>query len=133
MFKNHLVTALRTIRRNKVFSGINILGLALGLAAFWLIVLYIADELSYDRYNANAERIVRVVQHSRWSDNDLHLALTSAPFAPALKKAFPEIEDAVRINTEGGGIITYGDKSIKQDDIVFADKNLLHIFYYNFL
>ena len=133
MFKNHLITALRTIRRNKIFSGINILGLALGLAAFWLIVLYIADELSYDRYNANAERIVRVVQHSRWSDNDLHLALTSAPFAPALKTAFPEIEDAVRINTEGGGIITYGDKNIKQGDIVFADKSLLHIFSYDFL
>ena len=133
MFKNHLTTALRTIRRNKIFSGINLLGLALGLAAFWLIVLYIADELSYDRYNANAERIVRVVQHSRWSDNDLHLALTSAPFAPALKTAFPEIEDAVRINTEGGGIITYGDKNIKQGDIVFADKSLLHIFSYDFL
>ena len=133
MFKNHLTTALRTIRRNKIFSGINILGLALGLAAFWLIVLYIADELSYDRYNTNAGRIVRVVQHSRWSDNDLHLALTSAPFAPALKTAFPEIEDAVRINTEGGGIITYGDKNIKQGDIVFADKSLLHIFSYDFL
>ncbi|HRP54593.1 ABC transporter permease [Agriterribacter sp.] len=133
MFRNHLTTALRTIRRNKIFSGINILGLALGLAAFWLIVLYIADELSYDRYNANAERIVRVAQHARWSDNNIHVALTSAPFAPALKTAFPEIEDAVRINTEGGGIITYGDKSIKQGDIVFADKSLLYIFSYNFL
>ena len=133
MIKNYFKIAWRSLLKNKTYSLINIAGLTLGLAAFWLIVLYVADELSYDRYNANADRIVRVVQHTRWNGNDLHEAPTSPPFAPALKAAFPEIEDAARIDVEGGGIITYKEKNIKQDDIVFADKSLLKIFSYDFL
>ena len=133
MIKNYFKIAWRNLLKNKTYSLINIAGLTLGLAAFWLIVLYVADELSYDRYNANADRIVRVVQHTRWNGNDLHEAPTSPPFAPALKAAFPEIEDAARIDVEGGGIITYKEKNIKQDDIVFADKSLLKIFSYDFL
>ncbi|MEO6328715.1 MAG: ABC transporter permease [Ginsengibacter sp.] len=133
MFKNYLKIAFRNLVRNKIYSSINIFGLALGLAAFWMIVLYIADELSYDRYNSNAKRICRVVQHARWGENDLHEAPTSAPFAPALKAAFPEIQEATRIVTEGNGIITYQNKVLKVDDIFFADKNIFGVFTFPFL
>ena len=133
MFKNYLKTAWRSIFRNKMYTTINVFGIAIGIAAFWLIFLFVADELSFDRYNENADRIVRVVQHTKWNGNDLHQATTSAPFAGALKTAFPEIEDAVRIDPEGGGVITYNDKKIKQDDIVFADNSLFKIFSYRFL
>jgi putative ABC transport system permease protein len=133
MLTHYLKSAWRNLVRKRTYSLINIAGLALGLASTWLIALYIIDELSYDRFNEKSERIFRVVQHSRWNNNEVHLAITSGPFAPALKAAFPEIEDAVRIDREGGGVISFGDKKIKQGDVIFADKSLLNVFSYNFL
>src|ERR1700712_2050105 len=113
MYKNYFKSAYRNLSRHKGYAAINIAGLVFGLSAFWLITLYVADELSYDRFNTNADRIVRVVQHASWDGGNLNIALTSAPFAPALKAAYPEIEDAVRIDPEGGGTITYKEKKIK--------------------
>ncbi|MEO6454429.1 MAG: ABC transporter permease, partial [Ginsengibacter sp.] len=133
MIKNYFKIALRNLLRHKAYASINIFGLAFGLAAFWMIVLYIADELSYDRYNIKANRICRVVQHARWAENDLHLVPTSAPFAPALKAEFPEIQEATRILTEGGGIVTYNNKAIKTDDIFFADNSIFQVFTFPFL
>ncbi len=133
MITNYIKTAWRNLWRNKTYSVINVAGLAIALAAFWLIALYVFDEFSYDRYNVNAARVVRVVQHTKWNGNDLHEAPMSAPFAPALKAAFPEIEAAVRIDLEGGGVLSAGTKQIRQDDIIFADKTLPQIFSYRFL
>ncbi len=133
MLRNYLKIAFRNLKKHKGYAMINVAGLAIGLAAFWLIALYVADELSYDRYNENADRLVRVVQYANWEGNSLKLAPTSAPFAPALKAAFPEIEDAARIDIEGGGIIEAGEKKIKAGDIIFADKSLLRMFSYQFL
>jgi putative ABC transport system permease protein len=133
MFRNYLKTAIRNITRHKGYSIINIVGLTFGLAAFWLIVLYVADELSYDRYNNNANRIYRVAQHASWNGNNVHIALTSAPFAPHLKTTFPEIEKVARINTEGGGVIEYKDKKITAGDIILADSSITNIFSYTFL
>jgi len=133
MIKNYFNIAWRNLLKHKAFSFINIAGLAIGLAAFWMIALYVADELSYDRYNTKADRIFRVVQHARWGENDLHQAPTSAPFAPALKAEFPEIQQATRILTEGGGVISVNDKTIKAGDIFFADKNVFDVFTFPFL
>lgn len=133
MIKHYFKTAWRNMLRNKMYAAINISGLALGLAAFWLIVLYIADELSYDTFNTKAERIVRVIQHSTWNSNEIHQATTSAPFAPALKAGFPEVEEAVRIDLEGGGILSWHDKKLKQGDIIIADKSFFNIFSFHFI
>lgn len=133
MLRNYIKTAWRNIKRHKIYSAINIAGLSFGLAAFWLIMLYIGDEWSYDKYNTNADRIVRVTQHARWNNNDIKQANTSPPFAAALKNNFPEIENAARVDLEGGGIITYNEKKIKQEDIIVADRSLLQIFSYDFL
>ena len=133
MYKNYFKSAYRNLSRHKGYAAINIIGLVFGLSAFWIIALYVADELSYDRYNTNADRIVRVVQHASWDGGNLNIALTSAPFAPALKAAYPEIEDAVRIDPEGGGTITFKEKKIKTGDIIFADNSLFKIFTYRFL
>ena len=132
MLQNYFKIAWRNLLKNKKYSVINITGLGIGLAAFWLIALYIADELSYDRYHENANRIYRVVQYASWEGNNLRLAPTSAPFAPALKTAFPEIEETVRIDREGGGVITAGEKKLKVGDIIFADKSFFNIFTYEF-
>src|ERR1019366_4105786 len=133
MLKNYFKTALRNLRRNKIYAAINIGGIAIGLAAFWLIVLYVSDELSYDRSFENANRICRIVQHASWQGGSMNIVPTAPPFANAFKNNFPEVEDAARIDLEGGGVIRYGDKIIKQDDICVADNTLFKLFNYHFL
>ncbi len=121
MIKNYIKITFRNLQKNKVFSLINISGLTIGLAAFWLIALFVADELSFDRYHENADRIYRVVQHAKWDGGKFDLTGTSAPFAPALKNDFPEIKEAVRFDMEGGGAITYNNKHLQVDDMMFTD------------
>src|SRR5436190_24363810 len=102
MLKNYLKIALRTFRKNKIFSGINILGLAIGLAAFWLLALYVGNELSYDDYHVNAKGVFRVAQHLNWDGGKLNLAPTPEPLATALRTDCPEIQETVRLDAEGG-------------------------------
>jgi putative ABC transport system permease protein len=133
MIKNYFKTAWRNLQRNKIYAAINISGIAVGLAAFWLIALYVFDELSFDHSFSNSNRIYRIVQHASWPGGNMNIVPVSAPFAPAFKNNFPEVEDAARIDIEGGGVIKYEDKVLKQDDICFADNSLFHLFNYHFL
>ncbi|MET0244096.1 MAG: ABC transporter permease [Flavitalea sp.] len=133
MLKSYLKLAWRNIRKQPVFSAVNIAGLAIGLAAFWLIALYVGDELSYDRYQEKGDRVVRVVHHASWNESKFDLAPTSAPFGPALKAEYPEIEEMVRLHPEGGGVLTVGDKSIRADDIIFTDRQFPKIFTVKFI
>jgi putative ABC transport system permease protein len=133
MLINNVRSAYRNLKRHKSYAFINVFGLAVSLAACWMIVLYVKDELSYDRFNENADRIVRVVQHEQWEGGNMHLAVTSAPFAPMLKQQFPQIEDAVRIDPEGGGLIAHGNTTMKVNDIIAADASLFHIFSFDFI
>jgi len=133
MIKNYIKTAWRNLTRNRMFSVINIGGLAVALAAAWLILLFIGNELSYDRYHDNAERIYRVAQHAEWGGGRFDLALTSAPFAAAFKNNYPEVENAVRVDMEAGGTITFGDKHFREDKVIFADSGFFNVFSYRFL
>src|SRR5450432_4231283 len=111
MLKNYFKTAWRNLQHNKIYSAINIGGIAIGIASFWLIGLYVSDELSYDRSFSNADRIYRLAQHATWQNGSINIVPTSAPFADAFKTTFPEVQDAVRIDIEGGGVIRYRDKT----------------------
>jgi putative ABC transport system permease protein len=133
MLSNYIKITLRTFWKSRLFSTLNIVGMGVGMAAVGLMVLYVVDELSYDRYNAKADRIYRVVQYADWSGGHMQLAPTSAPFADALKTEYPEIEKTVRFLPEGGGTITYKDTKIEAGDIFFADNSAFDIFTYPFL
>src|ERR1700743_2343869 len=133
MLQNYLKIAWRSLNKHRCFSLVNICGLAIGVAAFWIITLYVTDELSYDRYNEKADRIFRVVQHGKWNTGSFDLAITAIPYAPALKADYPEVEDAIRIDLEGGGKITYNDKQFTANDIEFSDNAIFNIFTYHFL
>lgn len=133
MLRNYLKIAIRTLWKNRVYSAINVFGLAVGLATCLLITLYVADELSYDRHHQHADRIYRVVHHAQWDKGNLNLAPTSAPYAPTLKQNYPEIEQAVRIYREGGGVMHYGEKKVEAEDIAFADAAVFQVFSYPFL
>jgi putative ABC transport system permease protein len=133
MIQNYFKIAWRNLNKHRFFSLVNICGLATGVAAFWIIALYVTDELSYDRYNEKADHIFRVVQHGKWNTGGFDLPITAAPYAPALKADYPEVEDAIRIDMEGGGKITYNDKQITANDIAFTDNAIFNVFTYHFL
>jgi putative ABC transport system permease protein len=133
MILSYFTVALRNLLRHKLFSAINIGGLAIGLAAFWMIALYIGNELSYDRYHANADRIFRIAQHAQWDGGDFHGPITPAPYAAAMQADFPEIEEVVRIDAEGGGVFRANGKEFRAGDMMFADKTFFRIFSFNFI
>lgn len=133
MLLNYLKISIRNFRKQRLFTGLNILGLGIGIAAVWLMLLYVADELSYDRFHAKADRIFRVTQEAQWATGSFKLAPTSPPFAPALQHEYPEIEQAVRISPEGGGKIRYGEKLVDAPDVYFTDPSLFQIFSYSFI
>ncbi len=127
MFRHNIISAIRNLKKNLVFSLINIIGLSIGLAAFILITLYVYHELSYDRYNKKADRIYRIVENLR-TENELLLQSTSSPpMGPALKRDFPEVVSYVRFNNFDG-IVRVGDKAYYETDLYLADSTVFDIF-----
>jgi putative ABC transport system permease protein len=133
MLLNYLTIAVRNILRHKLFSAINIGGLAIGLAAFWMIALYVGQEFSYDRHYANVDRIFRIAQHAEWDGGSFHGAITPPPYAAAMREDFPEVEEAIRIDAEGGAIIRKDGKEFKAGDMLFADKAFFKVFTCTFI
>ena len=133
MLLNYIKISFRNFRKQRLFSGLNIVGLGIGMAAVWLMVLYVADELSYDRFHSKADQILRVVHRANWEGSGFNVAVTSAPFAPALQNDYPEIENTVRISAEGGGVIRVGEKAVTAGNIYFADGSLFDVFSYPFI
>jgi putative ABC transport system permease protein len=128
MFRNYLRTALRSLRNNKTYSFINITGLALSLAVSILLLLWVTDELGYDRFNANAANIYKL--SPKFDDQNIWY-MTPAPIAVHAKKEVPEVEDACRIT--GNGRVTlfeYNGKKITERHNCLADASFFSMFTY---
>ena len=127
MLKNYIIVALRSIRRNKVYSFINMAGLAIGMTSFILIFLFIQYQLSYDKYHENADRIYRVA-----TDSKLHktkTALSSNPMAPELSREFPEIVQAVRIDHIHQKVLIGCEQGyFKEARFYLSDPNVFEVF-----
>src|SRR5512138_924052 len=129
MIRNYLKIAWRNLLKNKTFSLINIIGLASGLACFILIALYVADELSYDRFNENASRIYRINSDILFGGNKLHLAVASDPMGATLKNDYPQVEEYVRFYTSNGSkLVRKGDQFINEENVGHADSTLFKVF-----
>jgi putative ABC transport system permease protein len=128
MFKNYFKIAVRNLMRNKGFSAINIFGLALGIATCLLIMLYVQNELGYDRYNEKADRIVRVVFRSKMQGSNMNESNVMPPVAQAFKNDFPEVQEATRIRANGYHRVSYGNKLFKDDALAFVDSNFFSVF-----
>jgi putative ABC transport system permease protein len=128
MFQNYFKVALRNLRGQRLYSAINIIGLAVGITCVLFILFYVQHELRYDRYHEKADRIYRLAVSIRMGGNELERAIVGAPTAQAMIDDFPEVEDAVRLKTGGNWYIRYGDKTYKETDFIFADANVLDIF-----
>ena len=129
MFRSYLLVAIRNLLRHKVYSTINISGLAIGMACCVLIMLYIEDEFSYDRYHKNADQIYKVLRETHRAGGDRSMGGgTSGALGPNLQNDFSEVRGAVRIwNTWGGVWMKYGDKVFRQA-FCLADANILDVF-----
>src|SRR5580658_9316937 len=128
MLRNYLKTAFRNLWRNKGFSAINILGLAIGLATCLLILIYVADELSFDRYNLNADRVYRIDNDVKFGGNSMSLAVAPAPAGPTFLRDYPDVEKEVRFRTNGGRLVKKGNQNIKEESVILADSTLFDVF-----
>ncbi|MFT4152881.1 ABC transporter permease [Parafilimonas sp.] len=129
MFKNYFKIAWRNILRNKTYSVINIVGLAIGLACFLMITLYVLDELSYDRFNKNADRIYRINADIRFGGAEFHAAVTSDMIGQVLKKDYPQVEQYTRIyNGNGAKLIKKGNSYIKEQNVAHVDSSFFDVF-----
>ncbi len=130
MFKSYLKIALRNILKYKAYSLINILGLAVGMASCILILLYVHDELSYDKYHEKADQIYRVTRE--WFNSDgssnLHLGHVAPPIGPLLKNDFPDLQHVVRMASGGRPLVRYQDKIFQEERFYFADPEIFEVF-----
>lgn len=128
MFKNYFKIAWRSLIKNPAFSFINIAGLSIGISTCFIIMMYVQNELSYDRFNKNADRIARVVFKADINGGKIFEANVMPPVAQAMKNDYPEVEDATRLQVAGAPKITYKDKSFKDDQMAFVDPDFFNIF-----
>ncbi|HLK29389.1 MAG TPA: ABC transporter permease [Puia sp.] len=129
MLKNYLKIAWRNLRRNKTFSFINIIGLAIGLSCFLLISLYVLDELSFDKFYKNSDRIYRLNAHIRFGGTDLNFPFSSDMMGQMLKKDYPQIEDYARVyNSSGSKLVKKGNDFINEQKVCHADSTFFRIF-----
>ena len=128
MIKNSLKTAFRTLIKNKGFTVLNVLGLSLGLASCLLIIFYVTDELSYDRFNINASKIFRVNEDLKLGENNVLYAVCMPPLAKTLKSEFPYVENTTRIKAARSRHVKKGSSSILENNIAFADPSLFAVF-----
>jgi putative ABC transport system permease protein len=127
MFKNYFKTAFRNLRKNKLYSAINIFGLTVGLTACLLIGVYINHELSYDKFNVNADRMVRVTMEYKNSGTVNTTATTGTKVGPQFKRTFPSIEEYARTYITNR-VIKSSDKVFDEPNVLYADQPFFKIF-----
>ena len=128
MLRNYIAIALRHLRKSKSFTAINIIGLASGLAVCLLIVLYVVDELSYDRYNVNADRIYRLDADLFYNKTGYVAADAPRPLARTLVHDDPQFEQFVRFAYQGDVTVKKGNTWIQDHHSVFADSTFFKVF-----
>ncbi|GHA33857.1 ABC transporter permease [Salinimicrobium marinum] len=128
MIKNYFKIAWRSILKNTGIFSLNIAGLAIGIASCLLITLFVVDELSYDRFNENADEIVRVVFKAKVNGEEMKEAVVMAPVAEALKSEFPEVVDATRLTNHYNPEFSFKNTSYRDSRFAYVDPNFFEIF-----
>ncbi|MDR3625841.1 MAG: ABC transporter permease [Ignavibacteriaceae bacterium] len=133
MLKSYFKIAFRNISRNKLYSTINIVGLAIGFTCTILILLWVQDELSYDRFNPNASNLYRVNWDFKWNGDEGRGPGTPPPLGTKLVSDIPEVNAATRLRPMLKTVVRYDDKYFNEDGIVSADSNFLELFPFQML
>ncbi|HEV7347703.1 ABC transporter permease [Telluribacter sp.] len=132
MLQNYLKIAWRNLLKNKVNTAINIVGLAIGMVCCILIVMYVADELSFDRYWPNGERIYRMALERKYPDRVTKYAIIPPSYAQDVKRELPEVEEAVRLIQFGGNgvgtLMKYQGQTLEERNVMLADTSFFRVF-----
>ncbi|MBE9517245.1 MAG: ABC transporter permease [Bacteroidetes bacterium] len=135
MIRSYIQLALRNLWRNRGYAAINIFGLALGLATSIFILLYVINELSYDRFHEKSDRIYKAWVSGMMPTGEIHDAITAGPMAAALIADYPEVEQVVRIRQYGGYLVGNGDRKFNEtrEDFMFTDSTFFDVFSFKLL
>ncbi|MCU0455439.1 MAG: ABC transporter permease [Bacteroidales bacterium] len=133
MLKNLLKTAVRHIRKHAGYSLLNILGLTLGITSALFLIIYVSDELSYDRYHENADRIYRVSSKITETDDQFTWNVAQVPMGPQVVQDYPEVQSFVRFINMPRALYKFEDKENIEENFFYADSTLFDIFSYKVL
>ena len=128
MLANYIKVSYRNLTKYKSFTLINILGLSVGLSGVIFIAMFVLNEMSFDRYIKNAERIYRIGVKRNINENEINQAVTAAPLAPALIRENPKVIAAVRIARFGDWLVRYNNKKFNEPHFLFADSSFFDVF-----
>lgn len=132
MLKNYFKVAWRNLRKNGLYSLINIGGLTIGMAVSFMLLIYVYNEFSFDKFNKNTDRLYRVLRNQPSNGELMTNSATPIPLAPAMIKDFPEIEKVARTNWPNDILVNYKDKGLKLTTMA-ADPAILDIFSFDFI
>jgi putative ABC transport system permease protein len=130
MISNYFKVAFRNILKYKFFSAINIFGMTIGITSCLLLILYVTNELSYDQFHADADRIYQIGLHGKLGGEDIRVANTCPPMAAAMVADIPEVQDATRIYQFYEAVVKNGDKIFTEDKVFYVDSNFFQFFGY---
>lgn len=133
MFKNLLKTAFRNITYKFGYSFLNILGMTLGITSALFLILYVADELSFDRYHEYGDRIYRVQSHISETDDEFTWIVAQIPFAPQVKEDYPEVENYTRLFQFQRALFINGELEFTEEDVMYADSTFFDVFTYKII
>ncbi|RYY15857.1 MAG: ABC transporter permease, partial [Chitinophagaceae bacterium] len=134
MIKSMILIAIRNFKRDKWYSLLNILGLTIGITFSLFLIFYIKDELSYDRYHVKADRIYRISSIINEADKpEMKWAISQFPLAPALKRDYPEVEEAVRFAGNGRTMYKKGERRFYEEKVFYTDSNVFRVFTHKFI
>ncbi|MEQ9591171.1 MAG: ABC transporter permease [Cyclobacteriaceae bacterium] len=133
MIHNYLRIALRNLYKNRLFSTLNILGLACGIACSLLILLWVNDELSFDQFHAKKDRLYKIRENQFYSDGNIFtFSSTPGPMAPFIKEKFPEIELATRVSWKVDNLLAFEDKALMEEGL-YVDQDFIQMFTFRML
>ena len=130
MLKNLIKTAIRHIVKHLGYSILNILGLTLGITSALFLIIYVADEVSYDRYHEKADRIYRVSSTIKEPDDQFTWIVAQIPFGPQVVHDYPEVQSSVRFINMPRALYKYEDKEFNEENFFYVDSTLFDIFTY---
>ncbi|HTF16693.1 MAG TPA: FtsX-like permease family protein [Chryseolinea sp.] len=133
MLKNLLKIAFRNIVKDRTYSALNIFGLTIGITCSLFLLMYILDEVSYDRYHKNAANIYRVISNIKEPDNAFTWAVAQIPLADEIRDNYPEVENAVRFFGTRRTLYKNGDKQFYEQEFYLADSTVFDMFSYTFI
>jgi putative ABC transport system permease protein len=128
MLKNYFTVAIRNLRKHSFYSFINVAGLSIGLAICFIIILFVINEISYDKHFANADQIYRIKSEIKFGGNHYNMLYAPPVLASTLVSEYPEVEAAIRFRERGSYLVKRNIDNIKEDHVIWTDKDFFRVF-----